>query len=186
MHAEWLPYWTAQASPSPLPPPLALLPSSPAKNHPSDFTGQALPLLPSLPSPDLPACAPPAPFPPEGAEKDSSFVSNPPPSWGTSQQRLPLLCLLLAQVPCSSACPPFTATIPERPVHTSFCIPPSAVGFSPLLPPPTSLAHSCQGYRQCPCCQFEATLQPVSWLACQPLTLWTKPSFVDRFPSSSS
>lgn len=103
------PYWAAEASPSLLPQVLGLLPSSPAQSHPSDFVRQELPLLSSLPSPDLPAFRPPVPSPSE-RERISPWYPNlhqprdllaevAPPVFA------PLLCLCLARFPAALPAP---------------------------------------------------------------------------------
>lgn len=64
------------------------------------------------------------------------YPAQGPPSKGCLSS-LPLPYLLPSSasswpmIPCGSTCSPFTVTIPERPVYSSLCVLPSAVGSSP-------------------------------------------------------
>lgn len=151
------------------------------------------PLLPSLPSLNLPGFAPPVSFPPERAE-DSFLISKPHPAWRPSTEGC--LSSLSHSCVCSPlpppSCPCFPATWPSLhcqhhsgktslhvfPLHSPlYDWPPAPTTFLDALAKVTSSALVATSKR---------TLQPISCLACQSLTLLAKPSFVERFPFSNS
>lgn len=152
------------------------------------------PLLPSLPSLDLPSFAPPVSFAPERAE-DSFLISKPHPAWRPSTEgclsSLSHSCICSPLPPPSCLCFPATwPALPSLPTpfrkDQSTHIPSASLPLR-LASSPYHLSRCpCQGYQQCPCCHIQADTSAVSCLACQSLTLLAKPSFVARFPFSNS
>lgn len=162
------------------------------------------PLFPSLPSLDLPGFAPPVCFPPERAE-DSFLISKPHPAWRPPTRgcllSLPLLCLLPSS---TSFSPCFSTLLPSHPSVSLLLSPPSLLcqhhsGKTSLHVFP--LHHPLYNWPPAPTTFLDAlakvtssalvatskwTLQPISCLACQSLTLLAKPCFVERFPFSNS